>query len=263
MNKDQLFSKTHQSVEKAMMVLSAFERENREVGVSELSRRLGLHKSFVSRVLKIMVVYEFLQQNPNTRKYSLGPRVSRLCRSLNQSLKSDLVYIAKPYLDELRDNLGETVILEVPSGNTMVMAYVAEGLRMVRLAGSIGDRIPFHAAAGAKAFLAFCPKEEWKLFLGSKLPRFTSNTITNTKELYEHLEQVKRQGFAFDCEELDEGTRAVGSPVLNQEGRPVAAVVAAGPAQAITGKEDSHVVIEVKRTAEAISSQLYYRGENL
>ena len=155
----QLQSKTHQSLERALTLLLAFDPQNSEMGTVELSALCGVHKSTVSRLLKVLVGYKFLSQNPETRKYSLGPAILHLGRALNQSLKTNLVQIAKPYIDDLRYKLKETVILEILAGENMVMAYVAEGPRLVRLAGSIGDRVPFHAAAGAKAFLAFCPPE--------------------------------------------------------------------------------------------------------
>jgi len=251
---------THKSIKKALMILSAFEHQNREMGIVDLSQHLGFHKSMVSRMVKVLTASQFLQQNLQTRKYSLGPAISRLSRSLNQSLKSDLVYIAKPYLDMLRDELKETVVLEILSGRSMVMAYVAEGPRMVRLAGNIGDRVPFHAAAGAKAFLAYSRKEDWDLLLETPLQSFTANTITDVETLYAHFKEIRRLGFAFDQEELDEGTCAVGAPVLNHERKAVAAVVVAGPAQAITGKKDSSVVMGLKETAAKLSTQLCYQS---
>jgi IclR family transcriptional regulator, KDG regulon repressor len=251
---------THKSIKKALMILSAFEHQNREMGIIDLSQQLGFHKSMVSRMVKVLTASQFLQQNPRTGKYSLGPAISRLSRSLNQSLKSNLVYIAKPYLDMLRDELKETIVLEVLSGRSMVMAYVAEGPRMVRLAGNIGDRVPFHAAAGAKAFLAFSKKEDRDLLLETPLQSFTSNTITDIDRLYAHFEEIRRLGFAFDQEELDEGTRAVGAPVLDHEKKAVAAVVVAGPAQAITGNQNSRVVLALKETAATLSAQLCYES---
>jgi len=229
----------------------------------EIGAKLGFHKSTVSRMVKVLTAYRFLQQNPQTRKFSLGPAISRLSRSLNQSLKTNMVHIAKPFIDELRDHIRETVILEVVSGESMVMAYVAEGPRMVRLAGRIGDRVPSHAASGAKAFLAFSPPEVRDALLGKKLRQFTQNTITDLETLHEHFEEIRRDGFAFDDEEIDKGTRAVGAPVFNHENRPVAAIIIAGPAQSINGHADSPIVTALKETAEKLSEQFCYVGDTL
>ena len=255
----QHISKSHQSLEKALIILLAFEPQNREIWTVELSKMVSLHKSTVSRLLKVLMAYKFIQQNPQTKKFSLGSANIRLGQALRQSLKTNLVQIAKPFLDELRDRLNETVILEVLSGDSMIMVYLAEGSRMVRLHGSIGDRVPFHAASGAKAFLAFCPKNIRDALLGGKLQRFTKNTITNPKELYLQLEEIKTRGFAFDQEEVDEGTSAVGAPILDYEGNSVAAVVVAGPSQRFKWPGNSPVVSDLKDTAKKISDKLFFK----
>ncbi len=254
----QPLSGSHQSLEKALALLLAFEPLNNEMGTVELSDLLGLHKSTVSRLLKVLTAYKFLQQNPSTKKYSLGSAVIRLSRSLNQSLKSNLVQIAKPYIDRLRYQLKETVILEILAGENMVLAYVAEGPRIVRLAGDVGDRVAFHAAAGAKAFLAFCAPELRKRLLGTRLRRLTKNTIIDPVKLQSQMEEIRREGFAIDNEELDEGTMAVAAPIFNHEKKPIAAVVVAGPPQRIAGEHGKSIVSALKKTAKDISGEFYY-----
>ena len=168
-----------------------------------------------------------------------------------------MVQIAKPYIDELGFRLKETVILEVLAGENMVMVYIAEGPRLVRLAGSIGDRVPFHAAAGAKSFIAFCPPELRKTLLGTTLRRYTNNTITDWKKLEMQFEEIRKNGFAFDDEELDEGTFAIGTPIFNHEKKPIAALVVAGPSQRISWAENSPIVLDLKETGQKISEQLF------
>jgi len=251
-------SSSHQSLERALTLLLAFESQNREMGTIELSEFSGLHKSTVSRLLKVLTAYEFLQQNPSTKKYFLGSTIIRLSRSLNQSLKTNLVQIAKPYVDRLRYQLKETVILEILAGENMVLAYIAEGPRIVRLAGDVGDRVAFHAAAGAKAFLAFCAPELRNKLLGTRLRRLTKNTITDLEKMQSHMEEIRRKGYAIDNEELDEGTMAVAAPIFNYDKKPIAAVVVAGPPQRIGGDHSKSIIAALKKTAKDISKQFYY-----
>jgi DNA-binding IclR family transcriptional regulator len=251
-------SGTHQSLERALALLLAFEPKNSEMGTIELSEMSGLHKSTVSRLLKVLTGYEFLQQNPSTKKYSLGPAVIRLSRSLNQSLKTNLVQIARPYIDSLSYRLKETVIMEILAGENMVLAYIAEGPRIVRLAGDVGDRVAFHAAAGAKAFLAFCPPDLQKKLLGTRLRRLTKNTITDFKKLQSQMKEIRKNGFAIDREELDEGTMAVAAPIFNYDKNPIGAIVVAGPPQRISGGQNKVIVTALKITAKEISERFYY-----
>ena len=140
----------------------------------------------------------------------------------------------------------------------MVLAYIAEGPRIVRLAGDVGDRVPFHAAAGAKAFLAFCPSELQKKLLGTRLRRLTKNTITDLDKMQLQIEEIRRQGYAIDREELDEGTMAIASPVFNYDKKPIAAVVVAGPPQRIAGERSKLIISSLKETAKEISERFYY-----
>ena len=249
---------SHKSLERALNLLAMFEPQNHEMGTVELSKLSGLHKSTVSRLLKVLTAFEFLQQNPSTKKYSLGPAVLRLSRSLNNSLKTNLVQIAKPYIDSLSLQLKETVILEILAGENMVLAYIAEGPRIVRLAGDVGDRVAFHAAAGAKAFLAFCSPELRKKLLGTRLRRLTKNTITDFQKLQSQMKEIRRNGFAVDREELDEGTMAIAVPIFNYDKKPIAAAVVAGPPQRIAGEHRKSIVDALKETSKDISEKFYY-----
>ncbi len=255
-------ARKNNSIDKALIILSSFTPYNQEMGTIEISRKLGFHKATVSRILQNLVRLGFLTQNSQTKKFTLGPSVIDLSRAINQSLKSNLVQIAKPFVDDLRDRLKETVIFEVLSGETTFMAYIAEGSRLVRLAGSIGDRVPIHASAGAKAILTFSPNHVRSRLLDVKLHRFTKNTITDKTALYGQLEKIRKKGVAFDHEEIDEGTSAIGAPIFNHEEKPVAALVVAGPPQRITSNNNSPLISELKTAAAKISAQLYYDRKN-
>lgn len=249
------------AIDKALTVLSAFVPYNREMGTIEISQKLGFHKATVSRILLNLARRGFLTQNSQTKKFTLGPSVMDLSRAINQSLKSNLVQIAKPFVDDLRDRLKETIIFEVLSGETTFMAYIAEGPRLVRIAGSIGDRVPVNASAGAKAVLAFSPREVRNRLLNAKFHRFTKHTITDKKKLHLQLQEILKKGVAFDFEEIDEGTSAIGAPIFNCDEKPVAALVVAGPSQRITSNSESPIIIELKTAAAKISAQLYYDRE--
>ena len=247
------------SIEKALEILLAFTPANQGMGTMEISQKLGFHKATVSRILLILTKLGFLQRDKQTKKFRLGQAVINLVLAVNQSLNNNLVHIAKPDIDRLRDRVKETVILEVLSEGTTVMAYIAEGPRMVRLAGNIGDRIPINAAAGAKAILAYSDPEIRNTLLDVKMQRFTKNTITDPAVLQQQFEEIRRQGVSFDVDEIDEGTSAIGAPIFNHEKRPVASIVTAGPSQRITADDNLTMVAAWKETAAEISTQLYYR----
>ncbi len=248
----------HNAIEKALEILGLFAIDNRELSTMEVSKLLGYHKATASRTLLLLKKYDFLEQNEKTKKFKLGSSIMNLGLSVTRALKNDLIQIARPYLNNLRDTLQETIALETLSGRSTVMAYAAEGPRRIRLGADIGMSLPSIATAGGKAILAFIPPNEWDNFTGSKLTRFTQKSFTDRKLFYKQLEQIKKTRIAFDIGEHDLDLNGIGSPIFNLEGVPVAAVVVVGLANRIKKKSNSTAANEVKKTAEKISKRLYY-----
>ena len=162
------------SIEKALDIMLAFTPYNQELGTGEISQKLGLHKATASRILRSLADKGFLQQHPESKKFTLGPAAAAIGRAYINGLDSNLVQLARPFIDDLRGDLEETVVLEILSGTSTVMAYIAEGPQRVRIAGTVGDRLPPHAAAGAKAILAFLPEKAVQGIVGDELARLTS-----------------------------------------------------------------------------------------
>jgi DNA-binding IclR family transcriptional regulator len=248
------------AIEKALEILMAFVPYNQELGTIEISRKLDLHKATVSRILLNLTRSGFLQQNLKTKKYMLGEKALLLGNAVSQSLRSNIVPLAKPYIDDLRETLKETAVLEVFSGFHTVMAYVADGPQPVRVAAPVGESLPQHAAAGTKAILAFSPSEVRDRCINGHLPALTPNTITSRDDYQRHLIEVRRQGHALDMGEIDLGMHAAAVPVFNHEEKPVAAVVVVGLSSRIPG-ENGRVVAKITETAARISDQLHYHGD--
>ena len=253
---------THHSLAKALEILMAFAPHNQEIGTVQLSEKLGYHKSTVSRLLHVLMDYGFVRQNQESKKFVLGPSVIDLSSSIQESLNDNLTQIAKPFLDRLRDETGETVVLELVSGRSAVIAYIAEGGGPIRIKGRVGDRRPAHAAAGAKAILAFSGKEKRDRFLNGNLLGLTPNTITGHERLEREMREIRERGFAIDSEEVNLGINAIGAPVYNHAGEPVAAAVIAGLSQKISWKGGSPLVALLKGTVGKISEHLYYGGDS-
>ena len=249
---------THHSLEKALKLLLSFMPYNQEAGTLDLSNQLGFHKSTVSRLLRVLESYGFLQQNLQTKKFILGPSISELGWARNESMNSHLLRVAIPYVDQLRNRLEETVVLEVASGRSSIIGYMAEGPGPIRIKGTIGGRHWYHAAAGAKAILAFSSPEFRDDILRKELIRCTPHTMTDRDTLEKEMEKIRRQGFSFDNEERNPGIRAFGCAVFNHEGKPVAGLVVAGPLSRITWDRRSTIVPLLKEAATKISVQLGY-----
>jgi len=254
--------KKNTSIEKALKILLVFAPDNQEMSTTEISDKLGFHKATVFRTLRTLVKFGFISQDQHTKKYMLGGALIQLGNTANQFLRKNFVQIAKPYIDSLRKTLKETVALEVFLGEKSFMAYVAEGPQRIRIAAAVGEILPKHAAAGAKAILAFSSQEIQKHILDWPMNRFTPNTIIDPKEYIRQLQVIRKEGVAFDNEEIDRGVSAVGAPVFDHEDKPIAAVVVIGPSQRILHDKNPHIISLLKDTAAKISTQLQSNGRH-
>lgn len=244
------------SIEKALEILRAFTPDNRPLRTVEISRRLGMNKATVNRILLIMKNRGFVTQDPTTRRYRLGPSTALLGRAVKQSLNGRLVALAKPYLDDLRDKVGETVHLEILAGEQIFLVYSAKGLRQVSVTPRVGYQMAINANAGAKAIMAFSSEAVIEKMLAGSLNKFTTKTVTNPEKIRREYEEIRTIGFAYDKEEYDEDVYAVAAPVFNHEDQVVAAVVIIAPSFRMDSSIETGSLELLKDTATSISDRL-------
>lgn len=245
------------SIDKALEILLAFTPENPSMGTVEIGRKLGLHPATVNRIIQILAQKDFLKQDQKTKKFSLGASAFLLGRTIFQSVSNNLIRIAIPYLEDLCERLGETVVLEVMSGKDSVVAYVQQGKRGLAIGPKVGDILPNHAAAGAKAIISYLGSDMIESFIDKTMPRFTHKTITKKEILIRELKKAKKNGVAFCREEMEIGFNAIGAPIFNHDKRPIAAVVIAGLTHRVKCDIKSPMVAELKKTAASISENLF------
>ena len=131
------------------------------------------------------------------------------------------------------------------------------------MASRIGMRNYAHSCAVGKVLLATLPDVEVDEIIAQRgLPRLTKNTIVHLEELKKHLANVKTQGYAVDDEENEEGIRCVAAPVMNNQGKVIAAISISGPSVRLT-EERIHNKLEkqVMKSALQISKKLGYKSE--
>ena len=252
--------RTHKSLEKGLLLLNAFLPDNKELGTVELSRLAGMHRSTVSRLLSVLKRHGFVRQNDENKKYSIGPTVAHLSTAYRRSFQSTFSQLAKPYLDQLRNEAAQTVVLEIPSGGYTVLTYVAEGFGSIRIAGRVGDRHHYHTSAGAQCILAFSSNERIDEILNADLPQLTPNSLVNPEALKKELEAIRKRGFAFDGEGNNLGINAFGVPVFDSDGSPAGAIVIAGASHMVTWDKRQHFVELLQRASENIGSSLTSGG---
>lgn len=250
-----------QSVERALSILEVLSEEEGPMSISDLADRVGLKVSTVHRLLNTLILKGFVKQDEETSKYRLTLKLLRMGRTALGYY--DLRTTAKPYLHELVERCNETANLAVLDGGDVVYIDQLESknLIIVKMFAKIGSRGPAHCTATGKVLLASLEDEELDKIL-NKMPleRFTSKTITDPALLRKELARVRKNGYALDLGERDEGVRCVAAPVRNYEGKVIAAISVSGPSIRITDyylyNELISIVCEV---AKKLSEKMGYK----
>lgn len=244
-----------QSVNRALRALELI-AEAGELGVTELGRRLGVHKATASRLVATLAERGMLERDPLTEKYRLGFGLIRLAGAAMASM--DLVRTARPVLEDLADRTRETVNLGVLSGDAVVYIDQVTGTRSIVAVSWVGRRTPLHATSNGKVLLASLDERERDRLLARPLPRATPATVTDPVKLRIQLEEIRRRGYASTMEELEEGLNAVAAPVRRADGEVVAALSVSGPAFRMRPVDLPRVARLTMEAAAAVSRRLGY-----
>lgn len=243
------------ALRRGLSILDVFSKPSLELGVNELARMMGLHKSTVSRLCLTLEAAGFLKRDESTQRFSLGPRVYQLAGTPAQAM--DLRATARPVLDELVASCRETASLTVVQGYDIVTIDVVDGLDAVRMNSQVGSRVKLHASAGAKALLAWMPESQLDEMLArNDFRRFTANTLADADELKRNLAEVRERGYSEDLEEIEIGLRCVAAPVRDHEGKVLAGVSLSGPRHRMTPEVMALLGRLVVQSADAISARL-------
>jgi DNA-binding IclR family transcriptional regulator len=199
------------SADRALAVLD-FVGDRGSVRFAELVSDLGLPRSSAHGLVQTLVARGWLEHDPESRRYSLGLRAWQLGQRYVGH--RDLAAVAKPVMDELALELGETVQMARLDGVENVYISISEAPRPMRLASSVGMRLHAHGTGIGKALLSQLEPEEARRRLTTVvLPSFTERTLTDVDALMEVLAQARADGYAEDNEEYLPGCRCVAVPL--------------------------------------------------
>ena len=246
------------SVGKAIQVLRLL-GDAGELGVTELSRRLHVHKSTVSRLLGTLERHGVVSRNPETDKFGLGPALISLAGAALQRI--DLRASAREHIARLALATRETVNLAILDGDQVVNIEKVPSAHYIRDIGWIGRRSPLHCTATGKALIAHLSRAELRRLLGARLKRFTPHTICDWATLEAELAEVRRLGFALGHEELEPGLVAIAAPIYAIGGQTAGVLSVSGPSFRMTATATEAYAPHVVAAAAAISRSLGHSGQ--
>jgi DNA-binding IclR family transcriptional regulator len=245
-----------QTIQKAGELLALYDREHTEWGVREVASKLKVAKSSAHDLMASLAKLGFLNKTEDNR-YRLGWRLVTLSETLLAT--TELRKEAHPILEELASHYQETIHLAILDDTQAVYVDKLEGRQAVRVElTSLGARLYAHCSALGKVLLAYSEEDEVRRIIQTAgLPRFTDNTITNEEDLLQSLAKIRKQGFAYDLEEILPDLCCVAAPIYDYSGKVTAAISMSIPAFRFR-RSQTEYRDAVIRAGRAISKRLGY-----
>lgn len=244
-----------QGLDRIVAILDLLGASDRSLTLAEICQRMELRKSTAHRALMALEHSGLIERAPLNR-YRLGLKLYDMgSRAVEQI---DLRSRVRPFVRKLALRVTETVHLGVLHKTRVVYLDKIEPInRRVCISSRTGTSNPVYSTSMGKAILAYLPQDEAKKIISAiDFVGFTTKTITSGSELVDALERVRRRGYAIDDEEMEIGTRCVGAPIRDSEGRPIAAISVSGSASRLAAHCVPGIAEHVMRCAKEISASL-------
>lgn len=248
-----------QSVRRAMTLLKVFSDARPEWGLSDLARAARLNKTTTYRLLTALEAEGMVTRGPLSDGWRLGNEAIAVGTLALRS--NDLMTAARSELEALVRDTGETATLEVLVGDEILILDGVEGPSLVGAGSEVGTRWPAHATSTGKVLLAAeavstASGRTTRPGRAGRLRRLTPRTITDRTRLARELQRVRERGWASAIEELEAGYVAVGAPVVDHDGRALAAISVGGPAARLTTPRIPRLARRVVEGAGRVSRRL-------
>jgi len=257
--RDRRRERTVSSVDNALVLLLAF-KDRPSIAVKEGAELLGVAPSTAHRLLATLHSHGFVTQEPGTRRYRAGSALLDVALGALGSL--DVLRAARPHLEQLRDEVRETVNLILLDGSHIRFIDSIEGPELVRVSNRTGTVLPAHCTAGGKILLAGLSSTQLRLLYPMRrLSGLTPRSTTERSALFRELEEIRLQGYATNFEESMVGVSAVAVPIMDPRGRMVASIGISAPSARIDDERVRSIVAAGRRSAATVTVALRDPGK--
>jgi DNA-binding IclR family transcriptional regulator len=244
-----------QSIVRAFAMLEVIAQARDGIGLSDLSRKVGIHNSTTFNLVRTMAALGYIWQSNDDKRYRIGRPI--LCLTASAVDDMWLANKATEVLGELSQATGETGHFAVWAGHKVAVLAKTSGAGAFQLADGIGAERPAYATALGKMLLSSLPPGGLdRYFKSTVLTALTSRTITSEKRLREEIARVSRSGIAYDNGEFDEEVRCVAVPVPDFTGRTAGALGLSGPIWRMTDQAIQKKAVLLRKAAERLGREL-------
>ncbi|MCK7615036.1 IclR family transcriptional regulator [Roseibium sediminicola] len=243
------------TITKALTLLNHFSASRPEIGLTEFRKLSGQDKATVHRHLVELAANGFLEQNPGTKGYRLGPAILRLA-AVRERLFPARTLVA-PLVEQLAADLGELVHVSLREGDHMSPLYHYDALiHGTRVYFDEAELLPLHATASGLAMLAFGPDRLLADLLKAPLKAWTRHSITNPKQLKDSVDRVREDGIAYVDQGFEDHVSSFAAPVFGDRLEAIGTIAVAAPTVRMTEDLKSRIRRDLPRTASEVTDKL-------
>jgi IclR family transcriptional regulator, KDG regulon repressor len=247
------------AINKAFEILELFLYSDDELSINDVSEQTKITYPTAHRITSTLVKRGYLLQPEKRGKYSVHPaKLSEFIGIIRKKL--NVRTIASPYLHDLSQTVNEGVLLAVRRGYIAINVDVVNRGRLLNVTPDTATLGLYNTGAG-KIFLAYLSEKEFQTYLnGLILSAKTANTIIDKDTLVKQMNEVRRNGVAYDDEENELGLRSIAAPIRDWEGRVIAAISIIGPTARINKQKLTELAPIIKDYALRISQAMGVRS---
>ncbi|MBN2051092.1 MAG: IclR family transcriptional regulator [Spirochaetales bacterium] len=246
------------SLDKAVFILKTLAGMDNDIDLAALSKMVKMPKSTLLRILSTLRNNHLVQQDDETKRFSLGIGMIALGKAAEKHF--NLEDVIHPVLMELTEKTGETASMVVLEDDHAVYIDQVASKSMIRGQTRIGLSLDLHSSSCGKVLLAAMDEEELADFLkGRNLQQRTQKTIVDKDKLLKEIAKVREQGHAVDDEEVEVGGRCIAAPLRDRNGHVIAAISVMGPISRMRQKDFPAIAQTLKEEVMKASVKLGYK----
>ncbi|MHA4816153.1 IclR family transcriptional regulator [Streptomyces aculeolatus] len=242
------------AVVRGLRVLELLADAGGSMSLTEIADELDLPKSTMHHVLTALVEFGWVERDPETLRMGLGLRVWEVGQAYDRA--QTLSQRARPFMERVRDELGETVRLAIRSGSDQVCIAKSVGPQQLVFDQRVGARLPCHATGLGKALLSGLEDHEVDALYPAVPERFTETTLAGLSALKAELAMARKAGYAEDRGEYILGIRCVAVPVRSRNDQIIAALSVSGPTRRFDDEHIRRAQAALRRAADELAGRL-------
>jgi IclR family transcriptional regulator, KDG regulon repressor len=224
------------SLKRSIQILNSFTLQKKELGITELSKKLNLHKSTIHRILVTLEDENIVMKNKISQKYRLGMKLFEYGNITIDQF--EIKKYALPIVEDLAKKTEESIDLNIIIDDKRVSVEKIESLHEIRAIIQLGRSLPLYCGGSGKAILAFLPASKIERIISKEnLISLGPKTITDQSILREHLKEIRKNGYAQSFEERVSGSSSIAAPIFDYKGNVIASISISGPITRFTKKK--------------------------